>query len=98
MEKKNWVEIKCPHCGATYVPAEIFMPGDFLGKPDSLVKDALGKILYCDYEEGEEPLATESFICDHCGKPFVVEPVISYKVRKEDEEKDFSSDTVSLLD
>ena len=74
------------------------MPGDFLGKPDSLVKDALGKILYCDYEEGEEPLATESFICDHCGKPFVVEPVISYKVRKEDEEKDFSSDTVSLLD
>ena len=74
------------------------MPGDLVGKPDSVVRDALGKILYCDYEEDAEPLATESYICDQCGKPFVVEPVISYKVRKEDEEKDFSTDTVSLLD
>lgn len=98
MEKKNWVVIKCPHCGAEYVPAEIFMPGDLIGKPDSVVRDALGKILYADYEEDCEPLATESFICDNCGKPFVVEPVISYKVKKEDEEKDFSTDTVSLLD
>jgi len=74
------------------------MPGDLIGKPDSVVRDALGKILYADYEEDCEPLATESFICDQCGKPFVVEPAISYKVKKEDEEKDFSSDTVSLLD
>jgi len=74
------------------------MPGDFVGKTDSIVKDALGKVIYVDYLEDYEPLATESFVCDHCGKPFVVEPVISFKTKKEDEERDFSTDTVSLLD
>jgi len=69
-----------------------------LGRNDSVVRDALGKIIYLDYREGEEPCQAEEFICFECGKPFIVEPVISYKVKKQVEEKDFSNPYVSLLD
>ena len=96
-DSKKWPTIRCPHCGYEYTPAEIFMPGDFLGRPESLIRDALGKIIYLEYEEDNEPLQSEQYICDNCDKPFVVEPVISYKVKKEIEELDFSNDTVSLL-
>lgn len=41
--------IKCPHCGAEYLPSEIFMPEDILGgAPKNLIKDPLGKVLYAD--------------------------------------------------
>ena len=74
------------------------MPGDLVGTPDSIVRDALGKTIYVDYEEDAAPLASESYICDGCGKAFVVEPVIQYKVKKQVEELDFGEESVSLLD
>ena len=43
--QKRGPVIKCPHCGYEYVPAEIFMLGDFLGKPTDLIRDPLGKFL-----------------------------------------------------
>ncbi len=89
--------IKCAHCGAQYLPAEIFMPGAFLGRPDDLVKDSFGKILYEDYREGEEPDMTEQYICDYCNKPFIIEATILYKTMEEAPEKDFSTQYVSLL-
>ncbi len=90
--------IKCPHCSANYLPAEIFMPGAFLGRPDDLVKDSLGKIIYEDYKEGKEPVMVESYLCDYCDKPFVIEATISYKTMAEAPENDFSTQYVSLLD
>jgi DNA-directed RNA polymerase subunit RPC12/RpoP len=95
--QKRGPVIKCPHCGYEYVPAEIFMPGDFLGKPTDLIRDPLGKFLYIEYEKDNEPSQTESYVCDSCDKPFIVEPVVSYKVKKEVEELDFTEDYVSLL-
>ena len=95
--KKAWTVIKCPHCGAEYVPAEIFMPGDLVGRTDSVIKDALGKTIYVDYLEDEQPATSETYTCDICGHTFIVEPVIQYKVKKQTEELDFGSDTVSLL-
>jgi len=74
------------------------MPTDLEGKPDSVIKDALGKVLYADYPDGYNPGETTHFYCEGCGKPFVVEPTVSYKIRKESEELDFSSTTASLLD
>jgi len=73
------------------------MPGDLIGKPSSVVRDALGKIIYLEFSEGEEPEQIEHYSCDSCGKPFIVEPVIIYKVRKEAEELDFTEQSVSLL-
>ena len=95
--KKNPI-IKCPHCNAQYLAAEIFMPGALFGRPDDLVKDALGKIIYEDYEEGNAPNMIEHFTCEYCDKPFVIEATISYKSMEEEPAKDFSSPYVSLID
>ena len=97
LQKKNWQSIKCPHCSHEMVPAEIFMPGDLLGRPTTIIRDAFGKILYLEYEPDCEPVLVEKFFCDNCEKPFLVEPVVSYKVKKESEELDFSQPNVSLL-
>jgi hypothetical protein len=97
--KKPRNVIRCIHCGAEYLPGEIFMPGSLIGQPDELVKDSLGKIIYEDYSTPEhEPAMTEQFVCEYCNKPFVVEATVTYKIQKEAPEKDFSTAYVSLLD
>ena len=90
--------IKCPHCGAEWVPSEIFMPGDVEGKAKQVIRDALGHILYVEYEEDCEPCSEQHYVCDECGRGFVVEPVVMFKVKKESEELDFGSQETSLLD
>lgn len=88
--------IACPHCGWEYLPCEIFYPGSSLGKSDSVIRDALGKIIYEDYFE--EPEFQEKYECDNCHKPFVTEVTLNFKACPEKEEFDFSTTTVSLLD
>ena len=95
--RKNPI-IKCVHCGAQYLAGEIFMPGAFIGKPDDIVKDSFGKLLYEDYQEGKEPDMIEHYVCDYCDKPFIVEATITYKTMTEAPENDFSTQYVSLLD
>ena len=97
-QQKKWPVISCPHCGMEFTPAEIFMPGDLIGEPDNVIRDALGRIIYQEYDEGNEPAQVGHYVCDECGKPFTVEPIIMYKVKKEDEAKDFSDLSASLLD
>lgn len=96
-EDKVYPAIKCPHCQYGYAPAELFHPHDFAGKPSTVLRDALGKILYQEYPEDYEPGMSTTYICDGCGKKFIVEPSITYKTRKEVEELDFSETSVSLL-
>ena len=91
--------IKCTHCGAEYLPGEIYMPGSLIGQPDELVKDSLGRIIYEDYSTPErEPEMIEHFTCEYCNKPFIIEAVVTYKTKEEAPEKDFSTAYVSLLD
>ena len=91
--------IRCPHCGAEYLPGEIYMPGALIGQPDEVIKDSLGKILYEDYTtEAREPNMTEHFICEYCDKPFIIEATTTYKTREEAPERDFTTNYVSLLD
>lgn len=61
--------IVCPFCGAEYLPAEIFYPNNFLGKPKNIFKDEYGKLLYYTDTDWDN---TETFICDHCNKEFKV--------------------------
>ena len=71
--------IKCPHCGAEYLPAEIFV-SDLLGEPTNILKDEKGHI---DYYSGTDMSFEEEYECDYCnhrfrviGKVnFVVEPI-----------------------
>lgn len=97
-ETKNPNIIKCPHCGFEYHPSEIFYPNAFFGRTDSLVKSPVGKILYVDYQEGEEPNFQEQFECEDCGKSFVINATVSYSTSKVSEEVDFDNPYVSLLD
>ena len=89
--------IKCPHCGAQYLPGEIYMPGALIGQPDDIVKDSLGKILYEDYPEDKEPELIEHYTCDICNKPFVIEATVTYKTMTEEPERDFTEQYVSLI-
>ena len=43
--------IYCPNCNAEYLPSEIFLPNEFLGKAQEVERDVNGKILY--HENGE---------------------------------------------
>lgn len=91
--------IKCPHCGAEYLPGEVYMPGSLIGQPDEVVKDSFGKILYEDYySENREPNMLEHFTCEYCDKPFVIEATITYRTKEEAPERDFTTKYVSLLD
>ena len=89
---------KCPHCGAQYLPGEVYMPGSLIGQPCDIVKDSLGKLLYEDYPEGKEPDMIEHFVCEYCEKPFIVEATVTYKTMAEEPDRDFSTQYVSLLD
>ena len=91
--------IRCPHCGAEYLPGEIYMPNAIIGQPDEIVKDSLGRILYEEYyTEEREPSLEESFTCDYCGKPFIIEATVTYKTKEEAPEKNFKEQYVSLID
>lgn len=91
--------IRCPFCGAEYLPGELYMPGAIIGKPTEVIRDSLGKIIYEDYGSIEqEPDMIEHYICDYCDKPFVIEAAITYRVKEEAPENDFSTKYVSLLD
>ena len=68
-----------------------------MGKPEQIVKDPLGKILYVSYKEGYEPVFSQSFVCD-CGEAFCAEATVMVKSKTEAEELNFSKQTVSLLD
>jgi hypothetical protein len=97
--KKPRNVIRCIHCGAEYLPGEIYMPNAIIGQPDDIVKDSLGRILYEDYStEDREPNTEEHFTCEYCDKPFIIEATVTYKTKEEAPENDFSTAYVSLLD
>jgi hypothetical protein len=96
-DQQKKATVVCPYCHCEYHPTEVFMPGEILGKPSSVIKDALGKIIYEEYKEGDEPTLVEHFTCESCGKPFVVEATLTVKTKPEDEELDFTTPYSSIL-
>ena len=70
-------KIKCPEWGAEYLPAEIFYPNEFLGKPKSIEKDSYGSILYFS---GKDMNPTETYRCDYCGRKMTVTANITFQV------------------
>lgn len=69
-------KVICPHCGAEYLPAEIFVPSAFFGKPRNIDKDSTGRIL--GYNGTREDLK-ENFKCDFCDRKFSVVANVDYK-------------------
>ena len=99
IQNSNRSIIKCPHCFTEYLPGEIYMPGSLIGQPDEVIRDAFGKIIYEDfYSETRKPDFIEHFTCEKCNRPFVIEAAVTYRVKEEAPENDFSSKYVSLID
>lgn len=67
--------VTCPCCGAEYLPAEIFLPDSFLGKPNVIDKDSSGKLIYYN---GSNMNLKESYTCDYCNKTFRINAKIQF--------------------
>ncbi|MCK9470271.1 MAG: hypothetical protein M0Q88_00770 [Bacilli bacterium] len=74
MAKKT--TIRCPHCNAEYLPAEIYYPNEFLGKPFNIIKDGAGNILGYN---GDDMNTEETYRCDNCDKPFNIDASVTFR-------------------
>ena len=79
-EKKmtKYQVIRCPQCGAEYLPGEIYLPKYFLGQPKNISKDFQGMIVDA---EGLPQDLTETFTCNKCATLFEVKANIDYKTK-----------------
>lgn len=79
--------IKCCHCGAEYLPAEIYLPDSLLGRPRNIEKDLNGKII--SYF-GSNMNVTESYRCDYCQRKFSVDANIKFYTSSKSKDFDTS--------
>ena len=77
MKPRKFELIECPKCGREYLPAEIFVPQPFFGRPRDIVRDVYGRIL--DYE-GTSIDQNETYTCDKCNTTFAVKAKMSFIV------------------
>lgn len=82
MRKDKRVDIiKCPCCGAEYLPGEIYLPKDFLGQPKYVEKTYLdGKIMYYG---GNSMNLEEHYVCDRCNTAFKVTAKVQFSTQEE---------------
>lgn len=72
-------KIKCPFCNYEYVPSELYLPNDFLGKASFVARDDSGKITH--HVDGDMNLK-ETYVCDSCNNEFEVEATVEFKTVK----------------
>ena len=69
MKIRKFEIIECPKCKREYLPAEIFIPKYFFGKPKNIKRDVNGKLVHY---EGSSVDLFETYTCDGCGTDFRV--------------------------
>lgn len=74
MAKKT--TIRCPHCNCEYLPAEIYYPNVFLGRPIEIIRDESGNILG---HHGNDMNTSEQYCCDKCNQLFNIDASITFK-------------------
>ena len=79
------VKIVCPICGAEYLPMEIFMPEEFFGRPDEVIRDPADKI---EFFIGKGMNLNEEYVCDVCGATMRVKAKLSFEVSTDPVEED----------
>lgn len=93
MKPRKFELIECPKCGRQYLPAEIFIPKAFFGKPRDIVRDVYGKIL--EYEDTSVDTC-ESYTCDKCNTTFEIKVRMSFLTDKNkigDMDEEYTSPT-----
>ena len=93
MENTKLITIKCPTCGAEYLPAEIYLPDAFFGRPSHIEKDADNKITHVI---GSKMNLFEQYTCDHCNVPFKVTAKLQFNTKAETK-VDFDTDYTTSL-
>ena len=68
-------KIKCPHCGAEYLPTEIYIPTDFLPKCKDVTRDEQG-VLVAGHVNNMN--LHEEYTCDYCGHRFSVDAEVKF--------------------
>lgn len=85
MRKAKEAIIKCPVCGAEYLPAEIYIPDSFLGKPEYIDKNLTKHI---ESYFGKNMDLVERYKCDNCDTMFKVIARVQF-VTVEEKDLDF---------
>lgn len=67
--------IKCPHCGAEYLPAEIFIGQALIGHPTNIIRDENNQLIHWD---GKDMDCYEVYNCDYCFKDFSVTAALRF--------------------
>ena len=86
MRKAKEIIIKCPVCGAEYLPAEIYIPNSFIGKPECIDKNYLTKKI--DSYFGKNMDLIERYKCDNCDTVFKIIAKVQF-LTVEEKELDF---------
>lgn len=93
MKIRKFETIECPHCHYEYLPAEIYLPKHFFGKPIMIERDATGKLI--SYEGSSVDLF-ETYTCDRCNHMFRVSAKIGFST-EEDKLENFDEEYSSPL-
>ena len=80
IEKESFI-ITCPHCGAQYLPSEIFIEEGLLGDAHSIIRTSDGKI---EHYLGNPFDLHESYVCDFCNKEFKIDGTMTFTTSKVD--------------
>lgn len=92
--KKKLLTIVCPKCGMEYLPAEIYLPDTFIGKPYNIERAPSGKI---DMFDGCSMDVNEDYICDRCGTKFKVSATVQFKAIEYNAKNQFSESYISPM-
>ena len=68
--------IICPCCGEQFLPAEVYLPDSFLGKPTEIIRNTSGKI---DFFFGNNMDLDEEYVCDNCSNKFKIHANVSFE-------------------
>ena len=79
-DEKKINTIICPYCDREYTPDEIYIPDIILGKTKEVLRNSDGSIDIIEYEKA--PDLVENYVCDKCGKPFIVKANIEFTTAK----------------
>lgn len=93
MKVRKFETIECPHCKYEYLPAEIYMPKYFFGKPYMIERDSNGKLV--SYEGSSIDLF-ETYTCDKCNHIFRVSAKMGFST-EEDKLQNFDDDYVTPI-
>lgn len=91
--KRKLIVITCPKCGREYLPAEIYIPDNFFGRPEYIKRDIDGSII--DYA-GTSLDTEESYICDNCKSTFKIAAKITFDTVI-DNKSDFDTEYTTKL-